>query len=370
MSSCMNQTLLRNYSIDLNTRMARCGLVLLASLTCAILPGVASAQEQTATSPAPPLARLDGQPIGETQLPEAERVQLSRMMQQVYGVQMRALHEVIDHRLIEAEAKKKGVSEEELFKTEVTSKVPDPTDDQLKANYESRNDLNTQPFDDVKDKIRKQLKEAEIQRARTQFVAALWLQAVNDGRLEVLLATPSLDLPIDPSRLRGDPKAPVTIVEFSDFSCPFCRKAEGILNEVMAKYPGKVKLSYRDFPLTELHPHAEVAAEASRCAGEQGKYWEYHDWLFANPDKQTHEALLAGAHALTLNDKEFTTCLDGGRFKAKIDQDIQLGSRMGVTSTPGFFVNGKFISGAQPATVFEKAIDKELADSASKPTGN
>ena len=365
-----NHLSLRNRSNNVSACIAPRGLVILASLACVFFPAIAPAQDNVAAKPAPPLAVMNGQPIGEGQLPDAEQAQLNRMMQQVYGVQMRGLHEVIDRQLLEAEAKSKGISVEELIKTEVIAKVPEPTDDQLKASYESRQDLNTQPFDEVKDKVRSQFKDAEIQRARTRFVTALWLQAISDGKLQVMLMPPSLDLPIDPTRLRGDLKAPVTIVEFSDFSCPFCRKAESILTEVMARYPGKVRLSYRDFPLTQLHPHAEDAAEASRCGGDQGKYWEYHDWLFANPDKQTRDALFAGAHTMGLNDKQFASCFDSGRFKAKIDQDIQLGSHIGVSSTPGFFINGKFISGAQPAAVFEKAIDKELSSSATKSMGN
>ena len=175
------------------------------------------------------------------------------------------------------------------------------------------------------------------------------------------MTPPKIEIAADPSRLRGDPKAPVTIVEFSDFSCPFCRKAEAIIAEVLAKYPGQVKLGYRDFPLETLHPQAELAAEASRCASDQGKYWEYHDLLFDSQDKQTSDALLDDARTLNLDDQKFAACLSSGSYKAKVDQDIQMGSRAGVVATPGFFINGRFVNGAQPAAAFEKIIDQELA---------
>jgi predicted DsbA family dithiol-disulfide isomerase len=344
----------------------RMGLVVVG---CTWLGAGMGAQQPPPAQVDPPLATLEGNPIDESQFAAGEKAQLERMRQQTYGVQTRALHEVIDQQLVDAEAKRKGVSVEDLVRTEVISKVAEPTDEQLKASYESRQDLNTQPFEDVKDKIRTQLKEAEIQRARTQFIAALWLQAVNHGTLKILLTPPHLDLPVDPSRLRGDQQAPVTIVEFSDFSCPSCRRAESILAEVLAKYPGKVKLSYRDFALIESNPGAEIAAEASRCAGEQSKYWEYHDWLFANPDKQTRDGLLAAAHTIGLNDMQFAACLDKGRFRTKVDQDFQLGTHIGVTSAPGIFINGKFISSTQPAAAIEKAIDQELS-STSRPSRN
>ena len=256
---------------------------LLAACACALLPSCAVAQEANPSQASQPLATIDGQPVTEDQLPATDQAQLTRMMGQVYAVKMRALHAVLDQKLVTAEARRKGISEDELFKTEVLAKVSDPTEDQIRAYYESRPEMKQQPYDAVKDKIRDGMKSVEISKARAIYVQELMQQAINDGELTLLIAPPSIEVTADPSRLRGDPRAPVTIVEFSDFSCPFCRKAEGIVTEVLAKYPGQVKLGYRDFPLEMLHPQAELAAEASRCAADQGKYWEYHDLLFARP---------------------------------------------------------------------------------------
>ena len=142
------------------------------------------------------------------------------------------------------------------------------------------------------------------------------------------------------------------------------------MSELLAKYPGKVKVGYRDFPLKQLHPQAQLAAEASRCAGEQGKYWEYHDLLFASSTKQTREVLIEDARTLKLDDKEFDACLSSGRYKLQVDQDIQLGSRGGVVATPGFFINGTFVNGAQPSAAFEKIIDEQLSTSSQKHIAN
>jgi protein-disulfide isomerase len=353
-----------------NSGAGRPRRVLLGAVAWACLSAFSSAQDKTPAQAAEPLAVFAGKPIDESQLPARAQAQLQKMMEQVYAVRLRALHEVVDRELLEAEAKQKGVSVDDLIKAEVVSKVANATDEQVQAYYESHLNYKTQIFEEVKDKIRQEIKENETERARVQYVQALWLRAVNDGKLEVLMIPPKLDLPADPARLRGDPKAPVTIVEFSDFSCPFCRKAEPIMTELLAKYPGKVKLTYRDFPLGEAHPQAHLAAEASRCAGEQGKYWEYHDLLFANSAKQTEDALLEDARALKLDDQKFDTCLNSGRYKTQVDKDVELGSRVGVVSTPAFFINGKFVSGAQPASTFEKIIDEQLAASTQKDAGN
>jgi protein-disulfide isomerase len=342
--------------------------MVLACLIAAFLPPFIAAQDQKSSQAAEPLAVLAGQPVTEDQLPPSDLAQLQRMAQQVFAVRRRALQVVLEQRLVENEAKKKGVSAADLMKSEVDSKVADPSDTDVSAYYQAQQSQINQPFDDVKDKIRQGLKDQAIQKARQVYIQGLMEQAANDGDLVVLLLPPKVEIGADPARLRGDPKAPVTIVEFSDFSCPFCRKVEATLNELLAKYPGKVKLGYRDFPLRQIHPQAQLAAEASRCAGEQGKYWEYHDLLFANPDKQGRDDLIEAARTLKLDDKQFDACLSSGRYKPQIDQDIQLGTRVGIVATPGFFVNGIFLNGAQPAVAFELVIDRELAEASRKPS--
>jgi len=129
-----------------------------------------------------------------------------------------------------------------------------------------------------------------------------------------------------------------------------------------------VRLAYRDFPLREIHGQALKAAEASRCAGEQGKYWEYHDALFADQSKLDDSSLTERSRKLNLDDKAFQACLASGKFKDKIEADRQDGSKVGVSGTPSFFINGTFLSGAQPLADFEKIIDAELASSAREHT--
>lgn len=331
-------------------------------LVCAVMSPLVRAQESVSQATGP-LAVFDGQPIYEDQLPANEKVQLQKMMLQVWMVKRRALQTILNQKLVEIEAKKRGITEEALVKSEADANVQDPTDDEIAAYYDARKDSIKQPLDELRDKIRQELKTQAIQKARVAYLQGLMQEAVNNGGLVFLMPPPKLEVPVDAARLRGDPKAPVTIVEFSDFSCPFCRKAENTMKELLEKYPGRVRLGYRDYPLTDLHPRAEQAAEASRCAGEQGKYWEYHELLFANPDKQDRAGLIDQARALKLDDKQFEGCLSSGKYRREVQADAQLGMSGGVTGTPAFFVNGNFLNGAQPAEVFEKIIDQLLSAS-------
>jgi len=159
------------------------------------------------------------------------------------------------------------------------------------------------------------------------------------------------------------------IVEFSDYQCPYCHQVEPTLNQVLAKYGDKVSLSYRDFPLTQIHSQAEISAEASRCALEQGKFWEYHDQLFT-ASKLDKGALLEYARNLNLDDKQFGSCLTGEKYKAEIDKDLQEGKKAGVSGTPGFFINGVALSGAQGQDAFARVIDDELARKSNRPTAS
>jgi protein-disulfide isomerase len=178
-----------------------------------------------------------------------------------------------------------------------------------------------------------------------------------------------VELSFDPARLRGSPQAPVMVVEFSDFQCPFCRKIQTALKRLIAKYEGQVSLTYRDFPLRGMHSQAELAAESSRCAGEQGKFWEYHDLLFGNPDKLTQTGLITLAQTANLDEHRFVSCLSSGRYRAQVEHDLQDGIRAGVTGTPGIFINGRLLHGAQPEDVYDRMIQEELA-SARQRAGN
>lgn len=208
---------------------------------------------------------------------------------------------------------------------------------------------------DVRQKIGE--RESEVRQGRREFLKRLQGGKTTPASDKTVKA----DVTYNRARLRGSPEAPVIIVEFSDFQCPFCRSVQETLKRLLDKYAGQVSLAYRDFPLRELHPESDLAAEASNCAGEQGKFWEYHDLLFGNPGKLNSARTTEFARSLGLDMASFDSCVSSAKYKKQIERDIQDGIRAGVTGTPGIFINGLLISGAQPQSVFEKAIAAELA---------
>ncbi len=165
----------------------------------------------------------------------------------------------------------------------------------------------------------------------------------------------------------GPKDAPVTIIEFSDYQCPFCRRwAEQVEKQIRQTYGDKVRLVYRDFPLTSLHPQALPAAEAANCAGEQGKYWDYHDKLFQQAHGLSTQAYQTYAQELGLDMEKFNACLKDHKYRDEIVADAQYAQKLGVRSTPTFFINGIPVVGAQPFSVFQSVIDDELAKAGGK----
>ena len=180
----------------------------------------------------------------------------------------------------------------------------------------------------------------------------------NNGAAAVDMATY-----IDDDSVKGDKDAPVTIVEFSDYECPFCTKFyEQSLQLIEKNYidTGKVKFIYRDFPLS-FHQNAQKAAEAAECAGEQDKYFEMHDLLFEKGVSGGVNAFKQYAKDIGLNTKKFDQCLDSGAMAQEVKDDFAAGQQLGVSGTPAFFINGKLVSGAQPYSVFEQIIEQELS---------
>ena len=176
---------------------------------------------------------------------------------------------------------------------------------------------------------------------------------------------------IDDDPIKGDLKAPVTIVEFSDYQCPFCKRSnDNVLSKIDKEYisKGQVRLVFRDYPLA-FHQNAVPAAMAANCAGEQGKYWEVHDFLFKNPDKLDTTAVSDAADELGLDKAKFDACVKDESKESEITDDCKDGQEYGVTGTPSYFIGrtedgkeitGTFIKGAQPFEVFKRHIDEQL----------
>lgn len=156
----------------------------------------------------------------------------------------------------------------------------------------------------------------------------------------------------------GNPDAPLQIVEFADFECPFSRDESLVVRELQARFPNLIYYVYRDFPLDEIHPHASHAAEAANCAQDQGKFWAMHDKLYQNADRLTDLDLKTYALEIGLNIVEFNKCFDGRKYKDEIEIDRADGIASGVQGTPTFFINGQMVPGAIPIEIWEQIIAK------------
>ncbi len=201
--------------------------------------------------------------------------------------------------------------------------------------------------------------EAKLKSAQQEAMQAVQAQAAADNSQQQVKR---YDVPADDDPALGNTKAQITIIEFSDYQCPFCRQwHEEVLPQLQAKYGDNLRLVYRDFPLYSIHPEAEPAALAANCAGEQNKYYEYGNLLFNNQDSlgsATYEKL---AQDLNLDVTGFKQCVADNRYKNEIEADFNYASQLGVRSTPTFFINGLAVVGAQPFSVFEQIIDMELS---------
>jgi protein-disulfide isomerase len=246
---------------------------------------------------------------------------------------------------------------------EVTSKVGLVTEKEIQDFYEQNKGRLRGNEDDLRPKIRAFLQQHKLAEQRAHFVESLRSQ----GKVVVRLKPPPvirIDVSIKDAPFRGPVKAPVTIVEFSDFECPFCKRVHPTLTQLLAKYPGKLKLVYRDFPLESIHPQARRAAVAARCAADQGKFWDYYDALFKESPKLSPDDLKRYAKQVGLDGAKFDACVAKDTHKAAIERDLEEGRRLGITGTPAFFINGRSLTGAQPLGAFTRLIDEELARAA------
>jgi predicted DsbA family dithiol-disulfide isomerase len=303
------------------------------------------------------VARVGEAVITEAELQEAAAAQLAALRQQEFEILTQTLNQMVAERLLEAEAASRGIDLETLIVQEVESKIQPPTDAQVDAFYEQNKARINQPKEQVAGQIRQMLGQQQGQQLMSELLAGLGEQS----EVEILLEEPRIDVAVGDGPPRGPEDAPVTIVEFSDFQCPYCARVNPTLDEILRRYPDQVRVLFRHFPL-DFHQQAPKAAEASRCASEQGKFWEYHDLLFANQKALGVDQLKQYAGQLGLDQSNFDQCLDSGREAAAVQQDIADGRAAGVSGTPAFFINGRFVNGALPLENFVEVIEAELAD--------
>lgn len=299
------------------------------------------------------VAEVGGVKLTAGDLQREESSKLLQARYTYYQAQSKALEDLIDKTLLEQKAKSENLTVDQLMDRDVKSQVKDPTEDQMQVFYEG---LDTdQPYASVRDKILDKIRQVRTDRIRTAYIAKLREQS----NVIIALAPPTANVQLENSATLGSKTAPVMLVEFADYECPYCQRVAPDVKKIEADYGGKLAITYKDFPLP-MHPHAEKAAEAVRCAGKQGKFWEMHDEVFRSHELDIDQ-LKAQARALNLDSATFDKCLDSGETAAAVQQDRQEGVKLGLTGTPSFFINGHFISGSLDYATLHRLIDQQLS---------
>ncbi len=349
----------------------RCNIKILLAL-CLSLFCFSSLLAQGPATPSTPkprtVATFNGTPVTEEDLRKAAAADLDNLnlqAQQMSASLAQTEHKILETHLIrlladklfEAEAAKRGLTKDALLEKELEGKVKEPTQQDINAFYEANKQLINKPLDQASDQIRQYLK-AEY---RGKAIGDLADRLKPDYKVSMLLPPLRSRVETDGSPFKGPKEAPVTLVEFSDFQCPFCMRLTKTLRDVAAKYGDKVRLVYRQFPLSQIHPFAEKAAEASLCAADQNQFWEMHDLIFETQSQLKVEDLKAKAAKLKLDSGVFDDCLDSGKYSDRVRQDQREGFTLGVASTPALFINGRFISGALPLSDISRIIDEEIS---------
>jgi protein-disulfide isomerase len=352
---------------------SRCAIAAAAvSMLFLLGPGGALAQQPAtppAAAPAEPtpasrtLALVAGKPVTEADVEQRAADSLKQIRREyernTYQMTEQTLNQIVEDRLLEVESAARGVTREQLL---AEIKPGEVTDADVDAFYEQNKAQIPVPKEQVVGQIRNYLQQQKQADARRAFFDGL---RAKHG-VSVLLEPPRVTVAATgPSR--GPVSAPVTIVMFTDFQCPYCARVRTTLDQVQQRYGDKVRLVVRQFPLAQIHPQAQKAAEASLCANDQGKFWPLYDAMFTNQKALAVDALKAKAAELSLDAAAFAACLDGGKYAATVQADAREGMAAGVTGTPAMFVNGRFISGSVPLDQITAVIDDELRRAAPAP---
>ncbi len=329
-----------------------------AATGCSTLGGSAEGDDD----PGPVVAKLNGRDIRQSELDDWLKNDwlrgISDDQQQLYQLRRAGLDGVIDDELIANAAAAAGLDEDAYLARETAALGP-VTEQEINDFYARNRDRiqPPQPLETLRPRIREFLEGDRTVRVMNNLR--------ENVEIEILLEAPPPppivrhELP-EGGASRGPTDAPITIVEFSDYQCPFCKRAEATLKQVDALYPGKLRIVYRHLPL-DFHENAMPAAVAANCAGAQDRFWDYHDLLFENQRALGERQLLGYADQLGLDADAFRSCFEDEASAAQVSEDMALARQLGATATPTFFINGIELRGAQPLEMFRQIIDRELS---------
>jgi len=327
-------------------------------LTLTLLPLsailLASDSASKGGSAAAVIAEIDGIKLTRA---EFERRNASRLFQarnSYYEAERKAIEEYLDQYLLERQAEKEKTTVDQLIERHVTSKISgNPSDEALRFYYEG---LDTkESFEEVRGKILDHVRQRRIAKAKAAYTESLRAQS----SVVISLSAPRVQVSLNDAHVRGPKDAPVLLVEYADYECPYCQQIQPALDRIHAEYKGKVAFAYKDVPLP-MHANAQKASEAAHCAGVQNKYWEYHDLLVSKKQLDLPR-LKEIARELKLDVAAFDKCVDTGERAAVIKAHMAEAQSLGLQGTPSFFINGRFFSGALSYEKLREVIEEELS---------
>jgi protein-disulfide isomerase len=300
-----------------------------------------------------PVVEIDGRTLTiddvERQLPGA----MFKANNVLHEARRKVVDQFVDEYLLEREAQKQSITVAELLERHVNRTIADvPSEEALRVFYEGLDTNET--FETARPKIIEHLRQRRIAKAKSAYLASLRAQA----NVAIRLAPPRLQVPLKDTPLRGRPDAPVIVVEYADYECPYCQQIQPALDRLEAEYRDRIAFAYKDMPLP-MHPNAQKAAEATHCAAAQGKYWEYHDAISASK-RLDLASLQEQARALKLDAKAFETCLSSGEKSGIVKNHLAEAQTLGLEGTPSLFVNGRFFSGVLSYEQLRAIVEEEL----------
>lgn len=350
-------------------RWAAAALLAFSTAVAACSEQPAKAAQPAATTPAaasvePPEVLAT---VGSEQITMADvRERAGAQLEQIEGNYQRQrtrflesmLQSMVRERTLVAEAEKQGKTVERLVLEEAGGSF-EPNDIEINAWYEdNRGRVGGRTLEQARPQIINLLSSQRRREATEKLEARL----NKEKNVTIHLQPYRVTLNNEGAPTAGKADAAVTLVEFSDFQCPFCARFVPTLKQIEAAYGDRVKIVYRQYPIASLHPNAFKAAEASLCANEQGKFWQIHDMMFQEQAQLSVRELKVMANRLGMDQSKFDSCLDSGRYAEQIQNDLAEGARAGMTGTPALFVNGIEIpGGAVPYETVARVLDRELA---------
>jgi protein-disulfide isomerase len=344
------------------------GLATLASMVLVFIVMVSCTDKQAkakpnfVNKPAPKpglLAKIGGEEITEEGLIGDDKLDFFDLKKREFELKMDRLNKLVIEKLIGAEAKKANMSLDDYIAKKVVGGDIKISDKDYNKFVAEKNIPQSQINPQIKERIMAYLQGQKKQEMIDGYVAKL----TKANPVEVYFSKPKMNIAVEPGNgpSEGGKDAKVTIVEFSDFQCPFCSRAATTMHEVKKKYGNKIRVVFRQFPLP-MHKDALPASEMAMCVNEQGsdKFWKFYDFAFKNQDKLDVENLKKYAKDSGADAKKAEECFNAKKFAAAVRGDMEYGEKLGVKSTPTFFINGQLVAGALPIEQFSEIIDEEL----------